>query len=391
VKALITGIKSFLYRTKSMWGDENMRTFNGFPSISTKEDLLKATEFNGNTGNFLIGEGAALAIGLESGYYADFDYLYHRRNDRDYIQRIRSDFEVIVFATANLLRADYNAASEAEMFEIIGLPVIVLGIGCQTLSELESSIPAGTKRLVEYLARIDAQVFTRGEETAGYLRALGVRNVWPTGCPSLFLRTQNVIDAVKRLRDFEFSASGRIGFSGYLGKDTKTVDDIIQIGEGYDHHAYMLQDEHRSYNYEFLAEPNERIYNDFTGQIIGDVRFVDFERLPKLDHRLFFNNDQWRGFLSAFDFCFGRRFHGVVVGLQAGVPGVMLTIDDRMNEMLNQSGLPMITLDEWNSEPDKRKVITSMINKFNFDAFSEDYERKSVQFHERLKSLGLGT
>ncbi len=72
---------------------------------------------------------------------------------------------------ANLIRSDLSADMEAYILERVELPIVILGIGIQRCSDLESPLPEGTQRFIRILAERDAFVFTRGEETATYLKS----------------------------------------------------------------------------------------------------------------------------------------------------------------------------------------------------------------------------
>lgn len=390
MKALVTGIKSYVQRTRTSWGDHHARPFDSFSPVRTKKEFLAATTYNGNTGNFLIGEGATFAVGFNSAHYCDFSYLYSKRNDPDYIQKLKSEFSCVVFVTANLLRSDYNAQYEADLFKALGLPLVVIGIGCQRTGDLNESLPAGTREFIDYLSQTESHVFTRGKPTTAFLQHQGLKNVWATGCPSMYFRHLNVIEAMKRLKGFEFTPSSSVVTSGYLGHDRQTVDDIHSVKTEHGRTSYVLQDEYMFHKFEINGEDQDHIYNDMTGQIVGSVRYAGMNELDYLDNRVFFNNDQWRGFISAHDLCVGRRFHGVVSGLQAAVPGLMIAIDDRMSEMIEQFGLPSIHPSEWASAPDKKALIEQKAKEFDFSRFEEQFLEKYHTFKRRMSDLGLG-
>ena len=91
-----------------------------------------------------------------------------------------------------------------------------------------------------------------------------------------------------------------------------------------------------------IPEPDGdgRVYNSASGQLIGRNSFRASDELKRsLNLYSFYDTNQWRAWTSTMDFSFGRRFHGSVIALQAGVPSLMVTVDDRMREMLDFSGL----------------------------------------------------
>ncbi len=90
------------------------------------------------------------------------------------------------------------------------------------------------------------------------------------------------------------------------------------------------------------------------------------------------------------DFSFGRRFHGNVISMQAGVPSLMVAVDDRMREMLNFSGLPKIDARDLNAANDRRAFVSDHIAAMNIPEVIENYSARERNFRSVLSEIGIG-
>jgi polysaccharide pyruvyl transferase WcaK-like protein len=93
--------------------------------------------------------------------------------------------------------------------------------------------------------------------------------------------------------------------------------------------------------------------------------------------------------MSGRDFCFGRRFHGCIIGMQAGTPALMIAVDDRMREMLEFIGFPYIEAATWNREVDKRAYLANFLGKIDTQAVIDRYSACEANFRNALGQIGL--
>lgn len=393
MNALVTGIKPYLARLQRFKQGGVLSRYDAFAPIRTRQQVIDATVFNGNTGNYFIGEGAIEATGRDKATFIDFGFLRQRTVDEGYLAEVHSQFDCVVFATANLLRSDYDAAAEAELLSRFNLPIVVLGIGCQRFRDLPDEIPEGTLRFIEVLRSKEHHVFTRGTPSAEYLLSKGLTNVWATGCPSIFLRTQNTLAAMKKLKEVDWTSSLRMAFSGYLSGDVATVRDIKLFSNRQAGSNYVLQDEHLSYKLNLGGDDDDTIYNDMSGQLTHVGSFHGAPDIQDVSLRIFFNTHQWRAVMALHDVSFGRRFHGVVAGLQAAVPGLMIANDDRMREMISQFGFPHIDVHDWNAAENNKKKMSLLVETvaaFDADQWCSTHLQAVDTFRKRMSAIGLG-
>lgn len=390
MRAIVTGIKPYLARLTSRWADHNGPRFHAFEPIQTKQQVIESLRFNGNTGNYFVGEGAVEAVGREKATFIGFDAIHAKTKNESYLDLLHSQFDCVVLVTANLLRSDYDAALEADLLSRLRMPVVVMGIGCQRKRDLPASIPAGTLRFLEVLKSKEHYVFARGAETTDYLVSKGLQNVWATGCPSAFLRSDHVVGALRKLKSLDWSANLRIAFSGYVGRDLDIVGEVKAFGNRQGDFNYVLQDEPLFYGLEIDAADGDIVYNDMSGELTRIAPFKGSPSISDLRLRIFFNTHQWRTAMAMHDLSFGRRFHGTIAALQAGIPGIAIAVDDRMREMLVQLEIPYIEMSAWNSAPDKLGLVRERVAEFDVDRFEDRFLKATERFRERLRSIGLG-
>lgn len=390
MRALVTGIKPYVARLDRLLPDGKAARFEAFAQIRTKREVMNASHFNGNTANYLVGEGAVEAVGREAGTFVDFDLLMERTADPAYLAAIKPEFDCVVFVAADLLGGDYDAAAEAQLLSRLDLPTVVLGIGSRRARDLRRKMPAGTLRFLEVLRSREHHVFTRGSVTADYLRARGLQQVWPTGCPSMFLRPDNIAAAVADLRRIDWRSGLRIAFCGHLGRGGAALRDIKLFGNRLGNCSYVMQDEHLSCSLEFDAADDDPIYNDLSGEVSRVRPFRGSKSIKDVRLRLFFNTHQWRTTMAMHDVSLGRRFHGVAAALQAGTPGLMIAVDDPMREMILQLGLPHVDMDAWNASNDKLTLLESTVAGFDVDQWRDRYFDAAARFRTRMAALGLG-
>ena len=275
------------------------------------------------------------------------------------------------------------------MLSKLDMPVVMLGIGMQSRPDLEQSLPEGTQRLLKVLKEKEHYFLTRGEETAGFLKEQGFSFVKPVGCPSIYFMPSNVRRAIRRLPDVKVG-EGRTVFTGYMGAALDTIGDMNALSPNGGEASYVVQDEFLHFDMQVEPDADGRVYNSASGEMIGDMTFKGSDELKKkVKVHTFFDTNQWRAWTSSRDFAFGRRFHGNVIALQAGVPALMVAVDDRMREMLNFSGLPKIDANEFNGANDRAAFVTDHLARMNIPQVVEKYSDRERNFRSVLNEIGI--
>jgi len=359
------------------------------PVISTYKDIVAATKVNGNTGNLLIGEGALAAFDKAHVTYLPFWFINSVVKNPERLENFRKTFDLYVHVTANMIRADYSAELEADVLEKMDIPTLIMGMGIQRKQDLDS-IPAGTKRFLDLLSTRGYPVFTRGRETADFLRGQGLTNVTMTGCPSLYFRPDSMTKALSALPHLSSLKLKSCMLGGHLGRDTRAVSDSDFLRSlGSDVH-YVMQDEYLFYNLSLDVEPDEPIYDAESGSVRAKYRAAGLnETSSRPTLHLFFETDNWRKFASTHDLFFGRRFHGGIVSMQVGVPAIFIPIDDRMREMLSYIGFPTIEAQEFALSDNKEDYLRRWLDDLDIAAAIDRYRTKEGEFRAALAKLGI--
>ncbi|MCR4266042.1 polysaccharide pyruvyl transferase family protein, partial [Nitratireductor sp. ZSWI3] len=134
-----------------------------------------------------------------------------------------------------------------------------------------------------------------------------------------------------------------------------------------------------------------RVYDAASGEMIGAVTYPGAERLKTpFKVRAFFDTNQWRGWTSSMDFNFGRRFHGSIIAMQAGVPSLMVAIDDRMREMLGYTGLPAIEVAELDKADNLAEFVGDHVRGLNASELVDRYSERERSFRATLQEIGIG-
>jgi hypothetical protein len=390
MRILLTGIPSYLQRTVASVSGADVRHRPYFDDVRTKKDLIEQVRKIANTGNYLIGEGAAHSLRQHDVTYVPFWHLVNNRDSGEVYESINGAFDFCVFASANLLRPGYSAELEAEVFEKLKMPVLVMGIGIQRKEGLRENLPAGTLKFLDVLKRKESFFLTRGYYTAEFLREQGMKFVKPTGCPSLYFAPAEMKRSLAALANPELVEAQKIAFGGYLGSVADTIVDAHALLKPESIASYVVQDEVVAYNLSLPVDDDEPVYDRASGRITGTTAYKHSEKWQRQHELLvFFDTHQWRGWVSSRDLCFGRRFHGCIIGMQAGVPSLMIAVDDRMREMLEFAGFPYIEAGVWNRETDKKAHLASFLSKIDAQAVIDRYLACEANFRSALGHVGL--
>lgn len=390
MRILLTGIPSYLQRTIAQVSGTTVVHRPYFDEASTKKDLISQIRRIANTGNYLIGEGAAESLRGHDVTYLPFWHLANNRGSEDLYERVNREFDLCVFASANLLRPGYSADLEAEVFAKLKMPVVVMGIGIQRKEGLKDLLPAGTLQFLEVLRKKESFFLTRGYFTAEFLREQGMKFVKPTGCPSLYFAPNEMKRSLSALANPGLAVAQNIAFGGYLGSVADTIVDAHALLKPDSVASYVVQDEVVAYNLALTGDDNDIVYDRASGRITGATEYKHSEKWQRKSELLvYFDTNQWRGAMSSRDLCFGRRFHGCIIGMQAGTPALMIAVDDRMREMLEFIGFPYIEAATWNRDADKRAYLSNFLAKIDTQAVIDRYSACEANFRTALRQIGL--
>lgn len=288
-----------------------------------------------------------------------------------------------VIPCANQLgpHADYSALGAR--FSELDIPLVAIGLGAQTDSQYKEipQVPEGTLNWVRQIALRSPvgapNIGVRGPFTLKVLAEYGLaESAIVTGCPTLFLSPEPKLGEKIRARaerkfDRIAVASGHQGWK-HLAKLESTLCRLADRTGG----TCIAQSP-----YEMVAlgrgeaaDLPEKELAACRDYCCPAMDLPDFVQWSRQYFRSFFNVSEWMECLRGHDFIIGTRIHGVMLGLQAGIPGLCLVHDSRTREMCETMMVPYVMAGQViNGVP-----LDSLRQLFVFDAEKFDENRRTL-------------
>lgn len=319
----------------------NIETFVNYRFSEAKADEVMAAT-GGNTGNIAFVHGVRKLIGNQLTRIGwGWDPAV-----------VRQKVDHLVICCANQLGAHVDLGGWADRLEAFGLPVTLFGIGAQADSiDVMPTLPAGTIRFLQVVKKLsiaaDSNIASRGEYTANVILNQGFK-ASPLGCPSLHASAVKNLGEQILLRQNKDEICKVTVAAGnpWHAKSAPLEKKLCEIVNKY-HGEYILQHPVSMVQYMYgerdaIAENVREIFRDVYG-------IADFEELLswyRKNASLYVDVGTWMLALKRSDFVLGPRYHGVALGLQAGVPGTVIAIDSRTTELCQGSGVKYLQLED---------------------------------------------
>lgn len=351
---------------------------------ATAAQVMKAT--GGNTGNLAFVFGA-------------------RRMLRNPVTRVgwnwtpgdvRARFDHLVICCANQIGQHADLGGWADRLEQFQLPVTLIGLGAQS-DDLRTMplVPAGTRRFLDYVKNAaDAgqpNVAVRGAYTESVLEGFGVRAV-RAGCPSLQIARdrdlgRRIVERQARQPPRKVAIAAGNPWHGPSAPLEGLLVDIVDRYGG----DYVLQHPESMLQVAFGERTNitqatiDRFLHVYGGRFDYDGMLQWYRR----NASVFVDVPNWMRFLSKFDAVVGPRYHGVALAIQANVPGCVVTIDSRTQELCDETAiknLPVLATRDLSAE---QLLEASMWSSGDAERFDANRLAKARQYVAFVDSNGL--
>jgi hypothetical protein len=308
----------------------------------------------------------------------------------------RARFDLLVFAAANQLGAHNELGGFASHLEKIGLPIVAVGLGAQAPDMAAAvRLPAGTERWARVLASHaptpKPNIGVRGEFTARVLEKLGLGDrAVTTGCPSNFLNDRPDFYAnlqrgfARRRIDRLAVAAGSRYFPGTREVERRLAEMVSQTSG-----VYIVQADLDLVRFARGELSNLDISElDAIWKFILPNHSIMDMLLWRQRHALWFADaTSWMDAMRNFDFVAGARFHGVMLGIQAGVPGGVVAHDSRTLELCRTTAIPVKLAEEMPAD----FGLGDLHRLFAFDvaAYAATRERLRQDYLGLLRGCGI--
>lgn len=268
--------------------------------------------------------------------------------------KINSMGNMGIMPCANQLGTHMNMGGLAKVFQELKANFIAIGLGAQgdvnhnDIPELPEGTLAWLDALVSRAASNHPNITVRGDYTLRVLQHYGFgEKAISLGCPSLLINKTNDLGAKLEER-YKLKVNKVAIAAGHPNWKALSALEASLIR--------MMEDTNGMYIVQATDEAVALSRNDFS--------YVSNEYLHNLKHYLrlnlddaqftqwirnffvsFYNIPAWMEYLRRFDFVVGSRIHGVMLAIQAGVPGLCIAHDSRIRELCEKCKIPFVMAD----------------------------------------------
>lgn len=205
-------------------------------------------------------------------------------------------------------------------------------------SDFHKTLPPKVVRYLKVIAEKSLIVGTRGEYSADVLSKLGIKNVEPVGCPSLYMNGPALHPLLLHKKHYAEVKNVSVAYSNYQLRTTSLIREVMELAAA---EGYYLVEQTSNIVPKLLYYPGKI---EATDLLLASKYYGGLDHLRDLYNanklRYFTNFGNWKEFLSRMDFVFGARMHGLTPAIQSGVPAHFIAHDSRVREMCEFFRLP---------------------------------------------------
>jgi hypothetical protein len=354
----------------------------GISSYLPDASFLSADELSKqsgeNTGNlvFCHAIGRMLDAGPQSNPWGT--NLSHLSLDRDRL----------VVPLANWLGPHVNLSELAEAFRFVHIPVVGVGLGAQgPICGLQiESIPEGSWEWLKFIASKSAtekpNISLRGQTTYDAIASKGLADKCVvTGCPSNFINPspelgREIINKWKLNGIFRVAVAAGTP-SNNLPKLEQSLVSLVEQTNG----IYVCQDpidmlRLSKQEVDKISRQSFLEHKEYIHPTLEDDQFVKWFR--RWSH-VFTSVPEWLTFMKGFDVVIGTRIHGVMAGIQSGVPSICICTDSRTLELCQTMMIPYVTASQYEFGINISQ-INEVMEKWDWKAYDENRHMLAERF-----------
>lgn len=307
-----------------------------------------------------------------------------------------TDLDVLIFPAANQVGTHTHLQDLAENMLSRGVPVVAIGLGAQSTSfDQDVDVSDGTKSflraLVELAPTASSNIWARGPYSAQQIRK-NCTNADPISgcCPSLFINSSRNLGAKLDRKSKIFRriavAGGNPGFKKMrdLERDlVRLVDSASNPG------CYVPQSmmDFMQLGIESRNDLEDSVILKYRDFLIPGLSESEFHAWASTYMRAFFDARSWMLELSRYDVVAGARYHGVALGLQSEIPGVLFGFDTRTQELGTTSGIPVALPEDFDYL--SHRTLEHIWSRFDSNQYDKNRIEMAQKFTSFLVSNGL--
>lgn len=203
------------------------------------------------------------------------------------------------------------------------------------------------------------EIGVRGERTADILDGYGIKNVRVIGCHSLFYwnnRKFKIDKTDKSIKSLNFNFNQC--YTDYFESHSQFCSLSLPFFE-YIRRLF----ENRTVDIQYTMQ------TFFLKEWIGYNNFTKYELVKEFTEKCgeyYFSVEDWINGIKNVDMSIGTQFHGNIAAILAGVPALIVTIDDRMRELCAVHHIPNIDIKDF----DPNKSLQYYYDNINYTDFN---------------------
>lgn len=323
----------------------------------------------GNTGNLLFCHAVSRMIGagpVSISWGSDVSHL-------------SPETDCLVLPLANQLGPHVDLSKLAEIFEKVAIPMVAIGLGTQgPITGVDpESIPEGSwnwlRSIIRHAPTARPNIALRGETTMQAVSAKGFADhCIVTGCPSNFINPSASLGReIYRRRANGLARIVVAAGNPFLPQFRRLEQSLASMVEDTDG-LYVCQhpiDLLRLYKQEY-NKIDPVVFKKYLNYIRPGMSGDDFLEWFRRYAYSYTSVPDWLSSISRFDVVVGTRIHGVMAGIQAGIPGLCLCIDSRTLELCRTMAVPHVDANEYR-DGITREQIAELLRKWDSRQFDE--------------------
>lgn len=297
-------------------------------------------------------------------------------------EEIDAHGDLAIMPCANQLGIHADLGDIAETFRHIRSNVIAFGLGAQAGLNLEIPVlPASTLEWLQLLIQKSPSkhpnISVRGDFTKSVMDHYGFGSHAVTlGCPSLLINTSHHLGAWLEPRYRQIPRKVAIAGGHPDWKALSTLEaSLVRIMEETDG-SYIVQATDKSLaisrnDFSGVDEDFLEGLRSYFGLNLSNSQFRSWVRKYFIS---FYEVGAWMEYLRRFDFVVGARIHGVMLGIQAGIPGLCVAHDSRTLELCQKCKIPYVLADHVKDG----MILEDLVSLSNFNGREFDENRRAI-------------
>ena len=291
-------------------------------------------------------------------------------------EQIRTGGDICVIPGANKLGRHTNLGGIAGLLERVEIPIVAISLGAQ--SDIDygiPEIPEGTLRWVKAIADRAPSSYenigVRGEFTRRVLHEYGFDRVRVLGCPSLFLNPSAGLGRLIEGNVTDPPSHVAVAAGGPKWRHLARIEHSLTRIVTATHGAYICQSPvaMMAIARGELGTLSPEQLQSCRDYVDGEMSMQEFREWVRQYAVVFYDVGAWMEFLRRFDFVVGTRIHGVMLGLQVGVPSLCIVSDSRTRELCETMDIPHVFARDCRRGLDREQLAAMFRERFDASRF----------------------